>query len=325
MLGLVLRVVDLPTLRATVLSIPPLVAIGAIVGFSFTQAINAGKWWLILRSGGVQVPYRVALRAVFVGMFANCFGFGTLGGDMLRGVLVSQGQPRKTESVASVFADRALGLAVLSLIGVVATAFIGGHHMEPLFVYTLCGVASCIFLVWFLGPLLVLKLVPPGNRFRAKVEQLTAVVPKNPATLALVCSISAIFHLAQISLHWLIAWGLGIHAAFASFLVTVPFINILSTLPLSWNGVGVRENAYLFFLSPEVLTKEQVIAFGALWLLAITGSSLIGGLIAVWTGDIRFFRRGNGVSKGASADGSDGEGLVEAGAIPSTDFENSRR
>lgn len=295
MLGLVLRVVDISALRATVLSIPPFVAVGAIVGFSLTQALNGCKWWLILRAGGVDVTYRAALRAVFVGMFANCFGLGTLGGDMLRGVLISQGRPQKTEAVASVFADRALGLAVLSLIGVVATAFIGGHHMEPVFVYTLCGVATCIFLGWFLGPLVILRLVPGENRFRATIEQLTAVLPKRPATLALVCSISALFHVAQITLHWLIAWGLGIKAAFASFLVTVPFINILSTLPLSWNGVGIRENAYLFFLSPEVLSNEQVVAFGALWLLAITGSSLIGGLVAVWTGDIRFVRR-----KGAS-------------------------
>jgi hypothetical protein len=296
MLWLVLRVVDLEALKATLLSIPPIVAVGAILGFSLTQSINCLKWWLILRAGGIVVPYRSALRAVFVGMFANCFGFGTLGGDMLRGVLISQGLPKKTEAVASVFADRALGLAVLSLIGVIATAFIGGHHMEPIFVYTLCGVASCIFLGWFLGPLLVLKLVPKGNRFREKVEQLTAVLPKNPATLLLVCGVSAIFHLSQITLHWLIAWGLGISAAFASFLVTVPFINILSTLPLSWNGVGVRENAYLFFLSPEVLSKEQVIAFGALWLLAITGSSLIGGLIAVWSGDLKFMRRKGSLS-----------------------------
>jgi uncharacterized membrane protein YbhN (UPF0104 family) len=293
MLALVLRVVDLGTLRQTIASIPPLVALGAIVGFSLTQMVNCLKWWLILRAGGINVSYLAALRVVFVGMFANCFGFGTLGGDMLRGVLISQGLPKKTEAVASVFADRALGLAILSLLGVIATAFIGGHHMEPLFVYTLCGVASCIFLGWFLGPLLVLKLVQPGNRFRTKVEQLTAVLPKNPRTLALVCSISAFFHLSQITLHWVIAWGLGIKAALASFLVTVPFINILSTLPLSWNGVGIRENAYLFFLSPEVLSKEQVIAFGALWLLAITGSSLIGGLIAVWTGDIRFLRSKN--------------------------------
>ncbi len=296
MLWLVLRVVDLSALKATVLSIPPVVAIGAIVGFSCTQAINCFKWWLILRAGGIDVTYRAALRTVFVGMFANCFGFGTLGGDMLRGVLISQGLPKKTEAVASVFADRALGLAVLSLIGVIATAFIGGHHMEPMFVYTLCGVASCIFLAWFLGPLLVLKIVRPGNRFRTKVEQLTAVLPKNPATLVMVCSVSAIFHLSQIALHWLIAWGLGIKATFASFLVTVPFINILSTLPLSWNGVGVRENAYLFFLSPEVLSKEQVVAFGALWLLAITGSSLIGGLVAVWTGDIKMIRGKEGAS-----------------------------
>jgi len=291
MLGLVFRVVDLSTLRQTVLAISPLLAIVVVGAFALTQAINGVKWWIILRAGGINVSLPAALRAVFVGMFANCFGLGTVGGDMLRGVVVSQGLPQKTEAIASVFADRALGLAILSFIGLFATAFIGGHHMEPMFVYTLSAVAGCVFIGWFVGPYLVLKLVPAGNRFRTKIEQLAAVFPKAPRTIALVCAISLGFHLLQIGLTWGIARGLGVHAPYASFLVSVPFINILSTLPLSWNGLGVREQAYIFFLSPEVLSKEQAVAVAALWLLANVASSLCGGLLAVWTGDIRFLRR----------------------------------
>jgi len=306
MLALVLSVTDIETLRHTIAGIPASVAVLAVVGFALTQALNASKWWIILNAGGITTRLSDAIKAFFVGSFANVFGFGTVGGDMVRGVLIAQGQPRKTEAITSVFADRALGLAILSLIGVVATAFVGGHHMEPVFVYTLCGVAALVFAGWFIGPLLILRLVPPGNRFRTKVEQISAVFPKRPGAIALVCAISVAFHLSQITLQWLIARGIGIDAPFASMLVTVPFINILSTLPLSWNGVGIRENAYIFFLYPEVFSREQAVAVGAVWLLALTGSSLLGGIISVITGDFRLVlgRRASATGETAGESGS---------------------
>jgi len=306
MLVLVLRVLDFEALEKTFATIPLSVTVLAILGYSLSQVVNCSKWWIIARSGGIEIPFLLALRAMFVGMFANCFGFGTVGGDILRGVIASQGRPQKTAAIASVFADRALGLAVLSLIGVLATAFVGGHHMQPVFVYVLCAVSTLVFVGWLVGPFLVLRFVPKGAPFRNKVEQLMRVFPKKPGTIILVVAISAVFHLFQISLIYFICLQLGIVVRFASMLVSIPFVNIISTLPISWNGLGVRENAYIFFLYPEVFSKEQAVAVGAIWLLGITVSSLIGGFVAVWTGDFKLvFRKSASVEPDEAKLGSE--------------------
>jgi uncharacterized membrane protein YbhN (UPF0104 family) len=82
------------------------------------------------------------------------------------------------------------------------------------------------------------------------------------------------------------ASGFGTHIPWHVLLVTIPVVNILSTLPISWNGLGVRENGYVFFLAPLILSREQAVAFGAMWLFAMTISSAIGGLVAALSKDV---------------------------------------
>jgi hypothetical protein len=83
------------------------------------------------------------------------------------------------------------------------------------------------------------------------------------------------------------AYGFGIHVPWQTLLNTIPVVvNILSTLPISWNGLGVRESGYVFFLRPLILSHEQAIAFGAMWLLATTASSAIRGLISFLSPEI---------------------------------------
>lgn len=289
MLGLVLAFVDLDTLRHTLFSIPWYIALLAVCGYSLTIIVNSVKWWLLARAGNVRVPYLRAVKAVFIGMFANCFGIGTITGDMLRGVVLSRGKPQKLEAIVSVFADRALGLAMLSLVGVTATATLSGHHLETIFVYILCTVALLILAAWFIGPLVILKIIPKERPLHAKIRQVIDVFARDPLTIILACCISIVFHLMQITLQYLIATGINIDVSLASMLVTIPFVNILSTLPISWNGLGVREHAYIILLA-QVFSKEQAVAVGAVWLFGMTVSGLLGGIVAALTGEMKTLR-----------------------------------
>jgi len=286
MLVVVYRLVDFSELKLTILSVPLSLVVVTILGFAATQVISSVRWWLLARAAQIHAPYPLALKAFFIGMYANCFGLGTLGGDMLRGALLAPGKGQRTQSIASAFADRAIGLAVLATIGVVAVAFTEGHHMDSQFVYVLLAVGVVVLLGWLLAPFIVLRVVPESNPFRKKVEQIMAVFSRDPVSLALVVLVAAIFHLSQITLQWYMTMGLGLEVPFVSMLVTVPFVNILSTLPITWNGVGVREKAYIFFFTPAIFSHEQAVTMGALWLLAVTSASAVGGILAFLSGGL---------------------------------------
>jgi uncharacterized membrane protein YbhN (UPF0104 family) len=143
---------------------------------------------------------------------------------------------------------------------------------------------------WLIGPWILVNFpLLKNTKLSAKLQQVAAIFPRDPKTLAVITGISVVFHTLQISLHAVMAAGMGIDIPLATLFVVIPFVNIASSLPISWQGLGVRENSYIFFLTaaPAIVSKEQAVAFGALWLLAVTVSSAIGGIVALVSGDLR--------------------------------------
>lgn len=293
MIWLVASSVNTATLKRTFQSIPPLSVVLIILGYTAGQIMSSFKWWTIVRAGGIPSSYTTALKAYFIGMFVNCFGLGMVGGDVARGVLVSQGLPKKAEGVTSVVADRIHGLTVLSIIALITSVAIGNDRVPPELLWCLLLLTIGFILAWLTIPV-VLRNIPfiKNSSIGHKLGELERVFPHNPRTLTVITGISAIFHTTQILLHVLIADAVGVSIPLATLFVVIPFVNIASSLPISWNGLGVRENSYIFFLTtaPAIVSKEQAFAFGTLWLVAVTATSAVGGLVAIFTGDLKILR-----------------------------------
>jgi len=286
MLAVALRLVDINELEQSLLSIPLPTLSRVVIIFFFGQLLSSYKWWLLARSGTIETPWLLAVKAYFLGMAVNCFGVGTVGGDFARAVVLGTKSKRKAIALASVFADRVHGMTVLAAIGVVSIAFVGRQNIggEYLVLLPVCIIA--VVVAWYFGPGIALAALPKGGALHKNMEQVAQVFPRDPATIGYISLISLVFHLLQIGLHQVMAAAYGIQIPWAVLLVTIPVINILSSLPISWNGLGVRENGYLFFLAPQYLSREHAIAFGVMWLLAMAISSAIGALVLVFSKDL---------------------------------------
>ena len=59
----------------------------------------------------------------------------------------------------------------------------------------------------------------------------------------------------------------------------VPLIALAIVLPISINGVGIREGGMALLLSRWGVAGEQAVAIGLLWFLTTIGTGLIGGLL----------------------------------------------
>ena len=297
MVGIVLYSVNFANLYTTFLTMSPITVALVVIGYTLGQLLSSFKWWTIAYSGGIKTPYPKALKAYFIGMFLNCFSFGMLGGDAARGILVAQGQPKKTEGIASVVADRIHGLIVLSCIALVTSAIMGRDRVAPDLIQLLLLLVIGCTAGWLIGPWLLPRLpFLKNSRIGVKLQQVMAIFPRDPKTLLIITGISIVFHLTQISLHAVMAAGMGIHIPFTTLLLVIPFVNIVCSLPISWNGLGVREQAYTYFLmtTPAIVSYEQAVAFGAIWLLAVTVSSAIGGIVAIMSGDLRILKAQQG-------------------------------
>ena len=281
MLGLVLSFAKFDKLTTVLFSIPWYIVLSVIVGYTIGPVLNCFRWLLFARSAGIKSSYAHAIRAYFIGAFVNAFGLGTVGGDVTRAMMLAGNQPVKAAAFASVAADRLHGLAMLALIGSVSAMFANTEHLHPQLLAALSLLAPAIILGWIFGPWFLRKVWTRPGKIHAKLQQALNAFPRKVSVLLFVSFLSLLFHLTQISLHMLMAYGLGVSIPWGVLLVVVPFVNIVSSLPISWMGLGVRENAYIFFLSPLFLSHEQAIAFGALWLLSVTVASGIGGIVSV--------------------------------------------
>jgi uncharacterized membrane protein YbhN (UPF0104 family) len=293
MVAVVAFSVSFEKLLNTLGQISPLAAIAVIIGYFLGQLMSSVKWWTIARSGGIDVSYGTALKAYFIGMFVNCFGsgLGTVGGDVARGILISNGLPKKTEGIAAVVADRIHGLTVLSIIALVTSQLFQSDRVPGWLLASLLALIVGFIATWVLGPA-ILRRLPSSITFAPKMRQVAAIFPRDPGVLSLITIISIVFHCTQILLHAVMANAVGAGVPLATLFVVIPLVNIASSLPISWNGLGVRENSYIYFLTaaPALVSTEQAAAFGALWLLAVTATSAVGGIVALVTGDLKLLK-----------------------------------
>jgi len=280
--------VDLKASFQSLLQIPAGSILLVVMGYLLGQVISAIKWRMLAQAGGIITSTMESLKAYFIGMFMNCFGLGMVGGDVIRGMLISGKDGSRTLGVTSVVADRAHGLAVLAGVGGLSALIFRPDFLDSYLIAMLIFIGLGVGTGWILAPLLVSRFFSVESKLGKKLVQLTGMLSRDSSVLFRVSVLSLLFHLLQISLHWFMADALGASIPFLYILTTVPFINILGSLPVSWNGVGVREAGYIFFFTQQhpFLSQEQAVAMGALWLLAITISSAVGGSIALLSKDL---------------------------------------
>jgi uncharacterized membrane protein YbhN (UPF0104 family) len=286
--------VDFSKLSGTLRAIP-LTFVALVIGcYGLGQLLSSYKWWTLAKAAGIVVPYRTALKAYFIGMFVNCFGLGMVGGDVARGVMIAHGVPKKSEGIGTVVADRIHGLAVLSGIALVAAVFLGSERVPRELILLLALLLVGFIAIWAIGPAFLARMpIIKDTSLAPKFRQLATVFPHDLGVLCKVTVVSVIFHSVQIALHGVMAVGVGAPIPMMTLFAVIPFVNIFSSLPISWNGLGVREKSYIFFLvtqQPSLVTNEQAVAFGALWLLAMTTTSAIGGVVAVFSGELQVLK-----------------------------------
>jgi uncharacterized membrane protein YbhN (UPF0104 family) len=143
------------------------------------------------------------------------------------------------------------------------------------------GLALAFLLGWFFVP--VLNRVLKGRGF-AVAEYLRIALETywtRPEILFKTIFLSFVIHTLQSSLHVILGYAIGLEIPWSYGFILYPLSGIFAALPLSVNGIGLRENAYLFLLALIDVNSEKAVAFGLLWFVMVVLDSLIGGVVYV--------------------------------------------
>ena len=74
-------------------------------------------------------------------------------------------------------------------------------------------------------------------------------------------------------------WALGLDLPFSFCIIVYPLVGTFAAIPVSLNGLGLREGGYIYLLSAIGIGSEMGIDFGLLLFLIVALDSLIGGII----------------------------------------------
>lgn len=245
------------------------------------QIFSAVKWSTILNSSQCErSPWQVTI-VYFVGMLVNTVGLGTVGGDATRAIALKPEKEERALILGSVLADRAHGLITLVMIGAGTTLIfqpsVFGSNSVLFCIVLLIGATSSIFVLKAISE----ALNKSSNKFLRVLGKLATSFPTDLKTLIPITVLSVMFHSLQILIHLLILQQLGADVSLGYLFCVIPLVNIISTLPISWNGIGVRETLLVSLLVPIGVPDSAAFSLGLVWVATVACVSIVFGLVAM--------------------------------------------
>jgi uncharacterized membrane protein YbhN (UPF0104 family) len=270
--------------------------IPAFLLFLFNIVIRAYRWYILLHSLNERPSFGRLLYLYFVGFFANNFIPSGFGGDVVKVVGLRQQYGRGTEALSSVVMDRVTGLLGSSLIALVALAWNAFRAEEMVVLPTVLWLTITVISVGIPITFLILRWTNPFVFLEAhiprigslplydKFEQLADTVKRYPFPILLrSLAISIPFTLILVLIQYCIARALSVDLPFAVFPLFVPIIALLNVLPFTFNGLGVREGAYLFLFVPIGVAPEEAIAMSLAFYFLRFAAGMVGGVMLAWS------------------------------------------
>ena len=242
--------------------------------------LSALKWKIILASDGLDTPYFRLLQSYYIGNFLGLFLPSSFGGDVYRVYAVSATSKKLGKVTSSVLFDRLTGLAALlslSLFGFIALA-------DTSYDIILAGLLVLgVVTFYFMTSERVIDRIANGKH--SLIRHLTTLLQSCRAYRVdsrrfwKIVAISFLFQFLIVVNNKLYTLALSIDMQFTTLLAIVPLVLLTEVLPISINGAGVRDSAYVFFFVMFGQTAEEGLAVGLLLIAMRYIGGLVGGTV----------------------------------------------
>jgi glycosyltransferase 2 family protein len=247
--------------------------------------LSALRWQRVLAVLGIHAHLRRLVMHYLAGQFVSNVLPTTIGGDVLRVSRLSRETGETHGTFASVVLERLTGWLVLPVISVVG--FLVNPPLQHL------GTATRVALGLAFATLVALVVLlfaaadqRIGGRFAARdgwrrfagaVHLGVDKLRRDPAAAVNVLLVGFAYQFVLVLAAVAAAQALSIEAAgLTALLAFFPAVAIAQVLPIGISGLGLRESAFVLFLTPLDVASGEAIALGLLLYLLNLGVSLLG-------------------------------------------------
>ena len=246
--------------------------------------VAAWRWQRLLKSLDVQsLPLPTLAQVYLMGGFFNNFAPANLGGDAARiAALLSRGR-NGVAITSSVILERILNLVGLSALCI--WAFL----VQPLPLSTQINLTigwwGGAVGIGILSILIVFSFWPPPiiRAWISKIHEMSKIVWKHPLELAQAMIATLILHFVLMLITFSNSQAVFVFLPLDIHLAVYAIAGIAMALPITIQGIGIREGIYLGLFGTLGIAPESVLAALALNYIVLIMFSLLGGIFVFIT------------------------------------------
>lgn len=257
----------------------------AILGVGLVA--GAVRFQILLRGAALAIAWARIFRAYLVATFFNLVLPGAVLGDVYRVVDARGDTGRGSEVLGLIALERLLSLAALAIVGLAAAPSIPGARGLPaavagtcalLLIATLAALRPSVNAGLRTGLSRISHLAP---RLFTRVDRALAAVAevaRQPGIALRAFGLSLIAQVLPVAAVLALAVPLEGHVPWYWFAVIVPFVSLVSLIPVSAGGTGVREVLYVSLFGAVGMPAGSALALA----LSVLAAALLWGLVGLF-------------------------------------------
>lgn len=267
---LVFRKLDLETIIFELKEINLTMFVIASLLYLSTMIFSTLRWSYFVKT---KKSFKELFQLYMIGTFFNLFMPGTVGGDVVKAYYLYKEDKKKTNPLVSVFMERYMGLCALITIASFGFYFGYDYIKDSLIVklfYLIC-------ILFILGSLFVIFF--PYEKFYHKLDRARDSIKRYIFNLSIFTKtyfLSMIVQGIGVLVVYFLGTGLEIPLEFKFYLIFIPIITVVSMIPISLSGFGIREYGFLLLFGNFGVSKEKAVGLSLMWFLTMIITGFIG-------------------------------------------------
>lgn len=263
--------------------------VAALATMLASNVLGSWQWNRLLRAVDVRIPFWKVCAYYHVGLFFNNFLPANVGGDFARILDASRGRASRATALSTVLMDRFIGTIALGLLAVVCTLpVLNQFHLQVAYGGVLAFFGAAVTMMWALFHPAVLPALERGlariglGRLSPVIEELSERMSGYRGQRGLLLRLFVVamgVQILRIGVHVLVSRALRLDVPVTYFFLFVPLLAVIVSLPISLNGIGVREGAGILLFGLVGLDKASAFSLQFTTYLVAVAISLIGGLV----------------------------------------------
>jgi glycosyltransferase 2 family protein len=249
------------------------------------RVLMAYRWLVLLCivDPATRPPLGAILRIFFVSTFAGTFLPASVGGDAVRAYALSRLHVNAGDAVASVFMDRMLGVAsvlLMAMAGLQLARDLAGNTAVVLSLAVTAALCAVTVLLIFSSGASNLAARVAGwlpfaslkRSMRGILDSVRRYAAYHPQ-LANVLAGSVAVQVLRVVQAYYLGRGLGIDVPLVTYFAGIPLILLAMLLPVTVNGIGTSQAAFLWFFGRVGVSRPQAFALSVLFVaLGVVGN-----------------------------------------------------